>query len=166
QKGGNHRRKLGQFRAETRPRAERRSLSHAPRVNARPATSLCGVTRRDAMGPTVQVMASDSPSRGAALRPSRGLRHRVRRLGRDYVYVLPGLPLSVVSLSILVVLTLVSVGTVVIWVGALLMPLTLLLASNFANLSRRRLQDWGLPPAPVTYLPRSRGPFGLMRLMA
>ena len=128
--------------------------------------SLCGVTRSDEVGPTVQAMASESPSRGATLRPPRGLRNRVRHLGRDYLYILPGLPLSVVSLSILVLLTLVSVGTVVIWVGALLMPVTLLIASSFANLSRRRLRAWGLPPAPVTYLPRSRGPFGLMRLMA
>src|SRR5699024_9444827 len=128
--------------------------------------SLCGVTRNDEVEPTVQAMASDSPSRGAALRRPRGLRNRVRRLGRDYLYILPGLPLAAVSLSVLVVLTLVSVGTVVIWAGALLMPVTLLLASNFANLSRRRLQDWGLPPVPVTYLPRGQGPMGLMRLMA
>src|SRR5699024_12551812 len=49
---------------------------------------------------------------------------------------------------------------------ALLWPVTRFIASSFAHLSRRRLRAWGLPPAPVTYLPRSRGPFGLMRLMA
>src|SRR5699024_4083867 len=146
------------------------ALAQPPKLPARVKgwrlKSLCGVTRNDEVEPTVQAMASDSPSRGAALRGPRGLRNRVRRLGRDYLYILPGLPLAAVSLSVLVVLTLVSVGTVVIWAGALLMPVTLLLASNFANLSRRRLQDWGLPPVPVTYLPRGQGPMGLMRLMA
>src|SRR5699024_10044828 len=46
------------------------------------------------------------------------------------------------------------------------MPVTLLLASACANLCRRRLRAWGLPPAPVEYRPRQRGPLGLMRVMA
>src|SRR5699024_9460389 len=95
------------------------ALAQPPKLPARVKgwrlKSLCGVTRNDEVEPTVQVMASDTPSRGAALRRPRGLRNRVRRLGRDYLYILPGLPLSAVSLSVLVVLTLVSVGTVVIW---------------------------------------------------
>lgn len=115
----------------------------------------------------MQGMAPESPSSASAA-PSRagGLRHRVHRLGRDYRYVLPGLPLGAVSFVLLVALTVVSLTTLIIWVGALLMPVTLLFGSVFARLSRKRLRAWGVDPAPVDYLPRGRGPMGLVRLLA
>ncbi|WP_147918932.1 sensor histidine kinase [Ruania zhangjianzhongii] len=107
-----------------------------------------------------------SPSASAAPGRALRLRARVRRLGRDYRYVLPGLPLGALSFAVLVALTVASLGTLIIWVGALLMPLTLLLGSAFARLSRWRLHTWGVVPAPVEYLPRGRGPIGVVRLMA
>ena len=112
-------------------------------------------------------MAPETPPPAAAA-PGRALRlrGRLRRLGRDYRYVLPGLPLGVLSFATLVALTVASLGTLIIWVGALLMPLTLLLGSAFARLSRWRLRTWGVVPAPVEYLPRGRGPIGVVRLMA
>lgn len=111
-------------------------------------------------------MAPESSPAAAA--PGRGhrLRGRLRRLGADYRYVLPGLPLGVLSFAALVALTVASLSTLIIWVGALLMPLTLLLGSAFARLSRWRLRSWGVLPAPVEYLPRGRGPIGVVRLMA
>lgn len=94
-----------------------------------------------------------------------GRRRLLRRLGRDYAYVLPGFPLAVLSFCVLVTLTAASVGTFVVWVGALLLPLTLVVASGFAGLSRRRLRAWGLTPAPVRYTPAGRGLTGVFRLM-
>lgn len=116
----------------------------------------------------MQSMASESPSSAASAAPSRagGVRHRVHRLGRDYRYVLPGLPLGAISFVLLVALTVVSLSTLIIWVGALMMPVTLLLGSRFARLSRKRLRAWGVDPAPVDYLPRGSGPMGLVRLLA
>lgn len=113
-------------------------------------------------------MATDSSSRSTSSRsaPSRtGLRRRLNRLGRDYLYVLAGLPLAVASLAVLLTLSAAALITVVVWVGALLMPVALLVASAFARLSRRRLRAWGSDPAPVVYRPAGRGPLGLVRLM-
>ena len=112
------------------------------------------------MAPESSSSASVAPGR------ARRLRARVRRLGRDYRYVLPGLPLGALSFGVLVVCTAVSLSTLIIWVGALLMPVTLLLGSAFARLSRLRLRSWGVDPAPVEYSRPGRGPIGAVRLMA
>ncbi|MGJ9425877.1 sensor histidine kinase [Nesterenkonia halotolerans] len=79
-----------------------------------------------------------------------------RRLVRDGAYVLPGLPIAVFSASLLLSLMGVSILTAPLWVGALVLPLALVTASEFAELSRRRLRRWGAVLAPVTY--RSRRP--------
>lgn len=112
------------------------------------------------MAPESARTASAAPGRASRLTV------RLRRLGRDYRYLLPGLPLGALSFAVLLVLTVVSLSTLIIWVGALLMPVTLLLGSAFARLSRWRLRTWGVVPAPVEYLPRGRGPIGVVRLMA
>lgn len=109
--------------------------------------------------PTAAAPASPGPAQ------AHGRRGLLRRLGRDYAYVLPGFPLAVLSFCVLVTLTAASVGTFVVWVGALLLPLTLVIASGFAGLSRRRLRAWGLDPAPVRYTPAGRGLTGVFRLM-
>jgi signal transduction histidine kinase len=81
----------------------------------------------------------------------------IRRLLRDSAYVLPGLPIALFSASLLLSLLAVSIVTAPIWVGALVLPLTLVTASEFAELSRRRLQRWGAILAPVSYRPRRAG---------
>ncbi|WP_175477212.1 sensor histidine kinase [Ruania alba] len=90
---------------------------------------------------------------------------RLARLGHDFRYVLPGLPLAVVSFALLVPLSAASIGTFVIWLGALLMPLTLLLATSMADLSRSRLRSWGLQVARPHYKPTTKSVTGLMRVM-
>lgn len=89
-----------------------------------------------------------------------------RRLARDYTYVLPGFPIAVFSFSLLFALTVVSAATAIIWVGALLMPLTLVVASGFAELDRTRLRSWGAPSPPVAYKPLGAGVHGRMRVLA
>ena len=63
-----------------------------------------------------------------------------RRLLRDSAYVLPGLPIALFGASLLLTLLAVSIATAPLWVGALVLPLALVTASEFAELSRRRLQ--------------------------
>ncbi|MGJ9373051.1 sensor histidine kinase [Nesterenkonia sp. CF4.4] len=89
-----------------------------------------------------------------------------RRLLRDSAYVLPGLPIALFGASLLLTLLAVSIATAPLWVGALVLPLTLVTASEFAELSRRRLQIWGAELAPVTYRPRDPGLSGRLRPVA
>lgn len=89
----------------------------------------------------------------------------LRRLGRDLAYILPGLPLALLGVAVLWPLTVVSTVLGVVWVGVLLIPLALALASAFAQLSRSRLRRWGLEVAPPRYRPRGRGARGLLRLL-
>ncbi|RMI32089.1 hypothetical protein EBN03_13790 [Nocardia stercoris] len=63
----------------------------------------------------------------------------IRRLGLDFAYTFLGLPLALVSFSLLVSLFAASIGTAVIFVGIPLLALTLLLARGFADLERLRL---------------------------
>ncbi|GAB3184920.1 histidine kinase [Nesterenkonia halophila] len=99
------------------------------------------------------------------LRPAPEPVSMLRRLIRDGGYVLPGLPIAIFGFSLLVSLFVLSLATSVLWIGALLLPLTLIVASGFAELSRRRLRFWGAVPAPVRYRPRTGGVAGLMRLI-
>lgn len=102
--------------------------------------------------------------------PPRGVRKTSRfglaRLGRDYAYVLPGLFISLFAFLVLVPMTVASIGTFVIWIGVLLLPVTLRIASGFAQVSRARLRSWGvhLPAAP--YEPFRPGIMGFIRPMA
>lgn len=89
-----------------------------------------------------------------------------RNLGRDTRLVAPGFFISLAAVIVLVVLFTLSVGTAVIWVGVLLLPATLLVATAFANLSRRRATRWGAPIAEVTNRPRARGLRGWLGIVA
>ncbi|MGO1538817.1 MAG: sensor histidine kinase [Leucobacter sp.] len=91
------------------------------------------------------------------------------QLGRDYAFVLPGFFISLFAFVILVPLTALSVGTLIIWIGALLLPLTLYIASAFAELSRVRVRHWvghsGRHLLPVTYAPATPGVMGFIKQM-
>lgn len=65
------------------------------------------------------------------------------RLGRDYAFVLPGFFVSLFAFVLLVPLFTLALGTAVIWIGVWLLPLALLMATGFAELSRRRVRVWG-----------------------
>jgi signal transduction histidine kinase len=88
------------------------------------------------------------------------------RLARDYTYVLPGFPIALFSFSLLLVMTVLSAATAIIWVGALLMPLTLVVASGFAELDRSRLRGWGAEAPAVGYRPLGAGVKGRLRILA
>ncbi|HJG79858.1 MAG TPA: sensor domain-containing protein [Brevibacterium senegalense] len=94
------------------------------------------------------------------------LRRITERVGHDSAYVFPGFFISLFAFIVLVPLFAFSVGTIIIWVGALLLPLTLLLSRAFAQLSRTRLRLWGAPLATPAYRPRQPGVFGWVKSVA
>lgn len=89
-----------------------------------------------------------------------------RRFGKNLVYVLAGFPIGLISFPILVTMTTVSVATLVVWLGALLLPLTLLFASSFAALSKKRLVALNGSVEPVSYRRYAPGVFGKLRIIS
>ena len=90
----------------------------------------------------------------------------LRRLGRDFAYVLPGFFLALAGFIVLVPLFALSIGTFVVWVGALLLPLTLTIARGFAQLSRVRARQWGTAPVLGHYRPIPSGLVGWVKSIA
>ena len=70
-------------------------------------------------------------------------RRSLRQLGPDLALLFSGLGLTLLSVLVLVPLTAVSAILAVLWIGVLLLPLTLTLASGFARWDRARLLRWG-----------------------
>ena len=87
-------------------------------------------------------------------------------LGRDAILVLPGFFISLIGFIVLITMFSVSIATLIIWIGALLLPLTLIVATGFANLSRARARQWGAPIAEVARRPRGGGIRGWTGAMA
>ncbi|GAA2833463.1 hypothetical protein GCM10010471_13900 [Leucobacter komagatae] len=85
---------------------------------------------------------------------------------RDIGYVLPGFFVSLFAFSLLVPLASLGIATLIIWLGALLLPATLLLATKFAHLSRSRAAWWGESVPPPGYQVVGEGVTGFMRIMA
>ena len=86
-----------------------------------------------------------------------------RGIARDLGYVLPGFFISLFAFVLLVTLTTFAIGTIVIWIGAALLPLSLYIATGFAEFSRARLRAWGVPIATPRYLESGPGVMGRLR---
>lgn len=71
------------------------------------------------------------------------MKRTLSRLGRDYAYVLPGFFISLLAFILLIPLFTLALGTAVIWIGVWLLPIVLLIAGGFAELSRSRVRLWG-----------------------
>src|SRR5699024_2946319 len=84
-------------------------------------------------------------------------------LGRYSLLVAPGLIISAIAVPSLLTLFAASIATVIIWVGLLLLPLTLTIALAFGSLSPARPRTWGTPIAEVAARPQGQG---LRRLLA
>src|SRR5699024_10655626 len=90
----------------------------------------------------------------------------VRRFGKNVWYLLAGFAITLISFPVLVIMTTVSVATLVVWLGALLLPLTLLFASSLAALSKRRLEALEVSVEPVAYRRYASGVFGKLRIIS
>ncbi|NUL48843.1 sensor domain-containing protein [Cellulosimicrobium funkei] len=84
-------------------------------------------------------------------------------LGRDYAYVLPGFFVSLFAFILLLPLFTLALGTAVIWIGVWLLPIVLLMAGGFAELSRSRVRLWGGRMDQPAYRERGSGAQGLLR---
>ncbi|MDN5792655.1 MAG: sensor domain-containing protein, partial [Brevibacterium aurantiacum] len=87
-------------------------------------------------------------------------------LGRDAILVLPGFFISLIGFIVLITMFSLSIPTIIIWIGALLLPVALYVATGFANVSRARARQWGAPIAEVVHRPRGRGISGWFGVMA
>ncbi|MGO1226379.1 MAG: sensor histidine kinase [Brachybacterium sp.] len=90
-------------------------------------------------------------------------RRSLRQLGPDLALLFSGLGLTLLSVLVLVPLTAVSAILAVLWIGVLLLPLTLTLASGFARWDRARLLRWGLEVSTPRYRPAGPGAAGPLR---
>jgi signal transduction histidine kinase len=90
-------------------------------------------------------------------------RRSLRRLGPDLALLLTGLPLTLLAVVVLLPLAAVSAAFAILWVGVLLLPLTLTLASGFARGDRARLRRWGLVVSSPQYRPPGPGAVGQLR---
>lgn len=108
-----------------------------------------------------------APQQATSSAPERSWWSRLwHNLGRDTVLVLPGMFISLIAFPVLIALFSVSIATLIIWIGVLLLPLTLYVATGFANLSRARARQWGAPIAEVVRRPRSGGLRGWIGAMS
>ncbi|MEE1619239.1 sensor histidine kinase [Brachybacterium sp. J153] len=92
-------------------------------------------------------------------------RRALRRLGHDLDLVMTGLGLTLLAAIMLLPLGAVSAALAVVWVGVVLLPVTLGLAAMIAGWDRARLVRWGIRVAPPDYRPRGSGVRGLLPLL-
>ena len=90
---------------------------------------------------------------------------RYRRLGRDAVFLLLSWPLSLLAFCLAVPLTVLGAGTVIIWVGLLVLVIDLSIAGGFANFARLAVARVdGREPVPGGYLEPEPGASARRRL--
>lgn len=89
----------------------------------------------------------------------------LRAMGRDYQLLLVGFPFSILAFSALLPMFLLSLSTLILWVGVLLLPVTLKLASFFAEGSRARARRWGADLPPARYASAAPGFAGFLGAM-
>jgi hypothetical protein len=109
---------------------------------------------------------SYAPTSYAPSSSSSGFRRVLIRLGQDYAYVLPGFFISLIGFVLLIPLFAAALGTAVVWLGVWLLPLVLVIATGFAELSRSRARLWGARVPAPTYKVTGRGFNGPLRLIA
>ena len=133
-------------------------MNHSPDLTSpAPADAYAGDVPRPAEPPQIGPNSQAAADSQAATTPSSWWARVWHNLGRDAGLVAPSLLISVIALPVLVALFSVSIATVIVWVGVLLLPLTLTVARAFGNLSRARARAWGAPITEAAPRPRGRG---------
>lgn len=93
------------------------------------------------------------------------MKRTLSRLGRDYAYVLPGFFISLLAFILLIPLFTLAMGTAVVWIGVWLLPLVLIIAGGFAELSRSRVRVWGGRLEQPVYRHRGTGFTGALHYL-
>jgi hypothetical protein len=102
---------------------------------------------------TTNAMTTDTAAASAPT-PKRGL---FPQLARDLGYLLPNLPIAIVSFSVLITLLSTAAGTPVIWVGVPLAVAMLWVVRWFADVERLRLHSLGRGDSDGHYKPAVPG---------
>ncbi|WP_250448218.1 sensor domain-containing protein, partial [Actinotalea sp. C106] len=108
-------------------------------------------TRPEASSSETAPVEATAPSSAVTLAPTRG---PLSRLGRDTGYVLGGLPITLVSFTVLVTGLCLAAGLLITVIGVPVAAGTLATAVGFGRLERLRLAARGTALAPVQYAPR------------
>ncbi len=133
-------------------------MNHSPDLTSpAPADAYAGDVPRPAEPPQIGPNSQAAAGSRAATAPRSWWARVWHNLGRDAGLVAPSLLISLIAFPVLVALFSVSIATVIVWVGVLLLPLTLTVARAFGNLSRARARAWGAPIAEAAPRPRGRG---------
>jgi signal transduction histidine kinase len=133
-------------------------VNHSPDLTSpAPADAYAGDVPRPAEPPQIGPNSQAAAGSRAATAPRSRWGRLWHNLGRDAGLVAPSLVISLIAFPVLVTLFSVSIATVIVWVGVLLLPLTLTVARAFGNLSRARARAWGAPIAEAAPRPRGHG---------
>ena len=133
-------------------------MNHSPDLTSpAPADTYAGDVPRPAEPPQIGPNAAPAADSPAATEPRSWWARLWRNLGRDSGLVAPRLRISLIAVPVLITLFSVSIATVIVWVGVLLLPLTLTISRAFGNLSRGRARAWGAPITEAAPRPRGRG---------
>lgn len=109
-------------------------------------------TTPDAAAPIDPVTGAPTGDAGTPTEPDR-LRELAAGVGRDSAYLLAALPVAIASFTVLITGLSLAVGLAVVWVGVPIGGATLVVATWFGELERRRLAARGTELAPVAYAP-------------
>ena len=133
-------------------------MNHSPDLTSpAPADTYAGDVPRPAEPPQIGPNATSAADSPAPREPRSRWARLWRNLGRDSVLIAPSLLISLIAFSVLITLFSASIATVIVWVGVLLLPLTLTVARAFGNFSRARARAWGAPITEAAPRPRGRG---------
>ena len=133
-------------------------MNHSPDLTSpAPADTYAGDVPRPAEPPQIGPNATSAADSPAPREPRSRWARLWRNLGRDSVLIAPSLLISLIAFPVLITLFSASIATVIVWVGVILLPLTLTVARAFGNLSRGRARAWGAPIAEAAPRPRGRG---------
>lgn len=133
-------------------------MNHSPDLTSpAPADTYAGDVPRPAEPPQIGPNATSAADSPAPREPRSRWVRLWRNLGRDSVLIAPSLLISLIAFPVLITLFSVSIATVIVWVGVILLPLTLTVARAFGNLSRGRARAWGAPIAEAAPRPRGHG---------
>lgn len=133
-------------------------MNHSPDLTSpAPADTYAGDVPRPAEPPQIGPNATSAADSPAPREPRSRWARLWRNLGRDSVLIAPSLLISLIAFSVLITLFSISIATVIVWVGVLLLPLTLTVARAFGNFSRARARAWGAPITEAAPRPRGRG---------
>lgn len=133
-------------------------MNHSPDLTSpAPADTYAGDVPRPAEPPQIGPNATSAADSPAPREPRSRWARLWRNLGRDSVLIAPSLLISLIAFPVLITLFSISIATVIVWVGVILLPLTLTVARAFGNLSRGRARAWGAPITEAAPRPRGRG---------